>query len=310
MSGIRVWEYEAAAHRTISPECRADMDKALLNAVLGLVGEAGEVADHVKKHLFHGHEIDLTHLAKEAGDIMWYIAELCFAISYTMPEVADMNIEKLLKRYPDGFSSERSLSRLDMVEVDVGTTSRSESFVSCGAEINLNMRNHVCGLNDGHEGDHQCAGVGSCNTTWPREDISPLMEDARVGMPPQTELDAAVAGIPKCINCGYALDQHDPKNGYCHHGGHGEDATSYEPMTEEMEQRLQVERTRNEEVDLLGFDSSLEGTFDKPPAARNLNPASPQCRQAKPNSLVVCTRPKGHEGRHQGWLHGPEAWEQ
>jgi len=105
--------YQRNAMRTLSEECKQDPDKALLNAVLGLCGEAGEVADHVKKHLFHGHVLHCEKLIDELGDIQWYLAEAAWALDTLLSYVADTNIAKLIKRYPEGFSSERSINRAE-----------------------------------------------------------------------------------------------------------------------------------------------------------------------------------------------------
>ena len=82
-----------------------------LNGALGLNGEAGEVADMVKKHLFQGHSLDLEHLAKELGDCAWYLAVTAHAIGYDLETILRMNVDKLRRRYPNGFEVERSLHR-------------------------------------------------------------------------------------------------------------------------------------------------------------------------------------------------------
>ena len=80
-------------------------------AALGLTGESGEVADHIKKVLFHGHALDVNHVAKELGDILWYLGLACDAIGYSLDDVMQMNVDKLHNRYPNGFDAERSLNR-------------------------------------------------------------------------------------------------------------------------------------------------------------------------------------------------------
>jgi len=82
-----------------------------LNGVLGLNGESGEIADMVKKHMFQGHPIDFDHLAKELGDVAWYVAVTAHAIGYDLETVMQMNVDKLLKRYPEGFDADRSQHR-------------------------------------------------------------------------------------------------------------------------------------------------------------------------------------------------------
>lgn len=101
-------EYQKLAMRTASID---SMENPHLNAVLGLNGEAGEIADMYKKAIFQGHEIDSIAILKELGDIMWYVALMCEAEGVTIEEIMEMNIEKLRKRYPDGFEVERSVNR-------------------------------------------------------------------------------------------------------------------------------------------------------------------------------------------------------
>lgn len=106
---MRINEYQELAMRTLNPEL--DKKDVLINGVMGLCGESGEAIDLVKKHLAQGHELDTEHLAKELGDIAWYLAETATAIGYSLEEIMQMNIEKLKKRYPEGFDKEKSLNR-------------------------------------------------------------------------------------------------------------------------------------------------------------------------------------------------------
>lgn len=109
MNKMQINEYQNLAMRTSNAELSSE--NRLLNGVLGLVGESGEIADLVKKHMMQGHSLDLEHIAKELGDVCWYIAETATAIGYDMEAIMKMNIDKLKKRYPDGFDSERSQHR-------------------------------------------------------------------------------------------------------------------------------------------------------------------------------------------------------
>ena len=83
----------------------------LENGLMGLNGEAGEAIDILKKHLFQGHPLEREHLAKELGDVAWYLAVTAFAIGYDLETVLQMNVNKLRKRYPKGFDADRSLHR-------------------------------------------------------------------------------------------------------------------------------------------------------------------------------------------------------
>ena len=98
------------AMKTLNP--KLTKQDILINAVMGLCGESGEACDIVKKHLFQGHELDKEHLMKELGDIAWYLAELATALDTTLDEVLMGNIEKLKKRYPEGFEENKSINRL------------------------------------------------------------------------------------------------------------------------------------------------------------------------------------------------------
>ena len=101
-------EYQLKALRT---DNETDSIHGLLNGVLGLCGESGECADMIKKHLFQGHELDKSHLAKELGDVAWYMAITAHHLGYNLDTIFEMNISKLLARYPEGFDAERSLNR-------------------------------------------------------------------------------------------------------------------------------------------------------------------------------------------------------
>ena len=104
-------EYQKLAMKTLNPEL-SEKD-VLINGVMGLCGEAGEAIDIVKKHLAQGHPLDKEALAKELGDICWYVAETAQVLGYDLETIMAMNIEKLKKRYPDGFRSEDSINRTD-----------------------------------------------------------------------------------------------------------------------------------------------------------------------------------------------------
>ena len=102
-------EYQRLAMKTLNPEL--DKKDVLINGVMGLCGESGEAIDIVKKWLAQGHELDKEKLAKELGDIAWYLAETAYALDIPLEDVLQANIEKLAKRYPEGFAAERSLNR-------------------------------------------------------------------------------------------------------------------------------------------------------------------------------------------------------
>lgn len=91
-------------------------EQQLANAAMGMCGELGEVEDILKKHQFQGHELDHDHLIEELGDLVYYITLLMCLVDYNMADTMFNNMDKLMRRYPNGFSAERSIHR------DEGTT--------------------------------------------------------------------------------------------------------------------------------------------------------------------------------------------
>lgn len=110
------YEYQKAAERTLidgSDVILADHEKMILWAAIGLAGETGEVCEAIKKGILHQHGLDLSKVFKELGDVCWYLAALCTKCGFDLGDVMEMNIEKLMIRYPDGFTSQDSISRVD-----------------------------------------------------------------------------------------------------------------------------------------------------------------------------------------------------
>jgi NTP pyrophosphatase (non-canonical NTP hydrolase) len=104
-------EYQQLAMKTLNPAL-SEKD-VLINGVMGLCGESGEAIDIVKKWLAQGHELDKEKLKKELGDICWYLAETATALDCDLEDIMAANIEKLRKRYPEGFDTEKSVNRTE-----------------------------------------------------------------------------------------------------------------------------------------------------------------------------------------------------
>ena len=102
-------EYIAEVLRTYAGKETVE-DKLILGS-LGLAGESGEVIDAIKKHLYAGHDLDGDALLMEIGDVLWYLALLCSIFGWTLDDALKVNVEKLHRRFPDGFSCERSINR-------------------------------------------------------------------------------------------------------------------------------------------------------------------------------------------------------
>jgi len=87
----------------------------ICNAVMGLAGEAGEVAELIKKKLFHNSKVSSSKLVKELGDLQFYIAMTAYEFDINMNVILHQNIEKLKLRYPNGYNDEDSKLRKDKI---------------------------------------------------------------------------------------------------------------------------------------------------------------------------------------------------
>lgn len=117
-------DYQRLAMKTA--DTRPPSESQIINATLGLNGEAGEVAEVVKKMLYHGHDADesIGKVKKELGDCLFYIAWMADIFGWNLSDVATSNIRKLAARYPEGFSVERSVNRPE--GHDDGSTSKPD----------------------------------------------------------------------------------------------------------------------------------------------------------------------------------------
>lgn len=104
-------EYQLAVSRFDPPPENRDLRLACHG--LGIAGEAGEVADLLKKHLGHGHFLDKEKLTLELGDVLWYVAAIARMHGIPLSVVAKRNDQKLTQRYPNGFCSQDSINRVE-----------------------------------------------------------------------------------------------------------------------------------------------------------------------------------------------------
>lgn len=101
-------EYQKLADRTSGDLTPWDKVR---NGCYGLNGEAGECIDILKKVEFQGHTFDPNYLIDELGDVMWYLAQTATGLGISLEVVAQVNINKLRRRYPDGFDPDKSINR-------------------------------------------------------------------------------------------------------------------------------------------------------------------------------------------------------
>lgn len=98
-------DHEAFVYRIQELEGQGFPSERLLTASVGMCAEAGEFTEIVKKIIFQGkpvNEENLFHLKRELGDIMWYVAQACIGLDISLDEIMEMNVEKLVARYPGG----------------------------------------------------------------------------------------------------------------------------------------------------------------------------------------------------------------
>lgn len=114
-------KYELRALEFDSPKKYGDLEQQItalqirqLHAIIGLSGEAGEVSELVKKHVYYGKQLSKSEIISEVGDCLWYINILLNSIGASFSEAMEANVKKLSKRYPNGYSDEAALSRADV----------------------------------------------------------------------------------------------------------------------------------------------------------------------------------------------------
>lgn len=109
-------EYQELSKRTLDMKSVVGLtpkEEMLLWCMTGLAGEIGEVVEHVKKGIFHKHEVDKEELKNELGDVLWYLSGLAEVAGISLEDIMTFNVEKLKKRYPDGFDISRSKNKND-----------------------------------------------------------------------------------------------------------------------------------------------------------------------------------------------------
>ena len=102
--------YQTLSNRTAK---QLPLHTALLHITTGFAGEVGELADAIKKAEIYGKPYDMDNIQEELGDLLWFVSYACNTFGFSMETVARENIEKLVRRYPDGFSDYHADKRLD-----------------------------------------------------------------------------------------------------------------------------------------------------------------------------------------------------
>ena len=104
--------------KSLSNDDLADVNPAIIHAVIGIGSESGELQDALKKALVYHAPLDFNNVKEEIGDLLHYIARLINTCGWSFEEVMDANVKKLKKRYPNGYSHQAGLERADKQPVD------------------------------------------------------------------------------------------------------------------------------------------------------------------------------------------------
>lgn len=108
---VKLNDYQRLSRRTLPTGNRLDN---LSNYALGICGESGEVADELKKVIYHGHDLDAEKIKGELGDVLHYVAGIATFLEIDLNDIAHSNINKLKERFPNGFTTEDSIRRRDI----------------------------------------------------------------------------------------------------------------------------------------------------------------------------------------------------
>ena len=110
-------EYPKLVERLNELESQGANVSRLMTAAFGMSAECGELVEIIKKIFLQGksyNEDNVIHMKKEAGDVLWYMSQLCIALDTTFEELMEINYQKLSARYPEGtFSVYKSENRKD-----------------------------------------------------------------------------------------------------------------------------------------------------------------------------------------------------
>lgn len=107
-------EYDILAARTTQ-----QVSEPLAFYALGVAGESGELVDRIKKSVYHARPLSQTEILDEVGDVLWYLTGLCRCYGFNLGDAMAYNVEKLKKRYPEKYTHEDSLARVDYASTNI-----------------------------------------------------------------------------------------------------------------------------------------------------------------------------------------------
>lgn len=107
---INTYQKEALKTIKLHPDLLKE-DRALLDWALGLSGEVGEVCELVKHKVFHKEPLSKMKIAKELGDVAWYLAAIATELGFSLEDCLKLNLAKLKHRHGESFCFDKSASR-------------------------------------------------------------------------------------------------------------------------------------------------------------------------------------------------------
>jgi NTP pyrophosphatase (non-canonical NTP hydrolase) len=118
MSELTLDQYQALAMRT----AKVDLDEKghLIHGALGISNDAGEYAGAIRDHVIYGKTLDTINCAEELGDLLWFVQYSAKKLGFTLSGIAEFNIAKLKKRYPEKYSDQQAIFRADKVDGRLG----------------------------------------------------------------------------------------------------------------------------------------------------------------------------------------------
>ncbi len=109
---MNLTEYQREATQTFKPRSRlSEKEAELANWAIGVANEAGELAGLIKHILFHKQRASKVEIAKEVGDVLWYLSALCSNVGIDLAVAAELNLAKLKHRHGKSFSFQGSRDR-------------------------------------------------------------------------------------------------------------------------------------------------------------------------------------------------------
>lgn len=104
-------ELSSVKYKKAIPALHHDQGENILHGVIGIATEAGELLEPIVESMQTGKSLDRVNIKEELGDLLWYIAIICYATGLSFEEIMETNIDKLKLRFPEKFTEEQAIDR-------------------------------------------------------------------------------------------------------------------------------------------------------------------------------------------------------